>query len=263
MSFLMARSIPLSQTSRLAWKEHGATFFSRDRTVDSMRDTVANPRPGWEFFINAGNSELTDLNPPSYFPVYNPGEVVNELLTPQVTRELLGDLMAPQTGEGEFVWFKDQGRGGRNKYKHSTDSEAFAQRDPSQYWEDHIEGTEYRIITVGDVKVQQFIRTGDNSARTYRWVNMSSLPSEVSRLVREASSRLCSNRSIVGWDVIFTESSISRTELRPSGLGSDEQEGRGGRVAPSAFILEGNTCPGVNTHTARRIVDRIRDVLAE
>lgn len=260
-SFLAARSIPLGETTRAAVKENGGNFVSRDRSVEDIVATLPVWRLRYDWFWNMGHSEL-NLDEEA-MTIFNQGEtVVKPLLTPQSTRELLGDLMPPQTGEDEFIWLKDKGRGGRNKQKLETRSVSSLEAFP--YWEDHIEGQEYRVITVGRKRVQQFKREGDNANRRYIWVSMQSLPRLAKRIVREASSRL-PDRSIVAWDLVLREGHSEHADpeapLNGSTGASMESQQTSDPPRGECYLLEGNTSPGLNGYTVSRIVRAVEEAI--
>ena len=224
---LMVRSIPLSSTTRNAWKEAGAMFARRDRNQYEVMD-IANGRP----IINLGNSAM------HIHGAWNDAIIVKPLLTPAASRELLGSLMPTNAylGAGDY-WLKGQGRGGANKEKlyvdHLSDHDelkvqaSWNEGDVQQ----HIVGEEYRVITVGHKVVQVSKRYGINGQRSYEWVGVQGAPSNVKEIAREAARLLQSEKTIIGWDVMHA--------------GQD------------AYILEGNSCPGVNGATANRILDAI------
>lgn len=232
MPFLLAKSIPLSQTTIQAWRGEDGRFFRRSRSNDYIRDFVTRADPArYDSFINLGRSDLEIFTTPDQVPVYNNAGVVSRLLTPAGTREWLDELMPPQSGETEFIWEKRPGRGGRGKFKHRRDE---VNVDALPYWEDHVDGEHYRIITVGYKRVQQFKKEGGhlNAERSYQWLPMRDVPECAKDAIHSATRLLGTKRSVVGWDIVV-----------------------GNRAA---FILEGNTCPGVNTFTAGRISEAVR-----
>lgn len=237
MSFLLARSISLSERTREAWKAQGGTFVRRDRTLEEIENLVRN-NTRYQFFINLGISDLNVYTAPSLgqLPVYNHGAVVTSLIRSENARAIYSDIMAPQTGESEFVWEKKAGRGGKGKTRHATSEVSL---DDLHYWEDEIVGQEYRVVTVGDKRIQQFLRHGSNGSRQYRWLPMSDLPDAIKRTTRIASERL-PYRSVVAWDLVFGNPTVRQHEEE------------------KAYLLEGNTCPGVSTDTALRVVNQIK-----
>jgi len=172
--------------------------------------------------------------------IWNEARVVEPLLTPQASRELLGRLMplgSVYCGPG-YYWLKGAGRGGANKQKlFVRNGQEFDDLYEQARWmegdvQQHIDGQEYRVITVGEKVVQVMKRTGGHLAsdRVYTWVGVEGCDSEVKAIAREAAMKLANSKTIIGWDVIQGE---------------------------RAYILEGNSCPGVNEATARRILDAV------
>ena len=227
---LMVRSIPLALTTRDAWKENGAMFAKRtsdDRRIAMLADGGT--------IINLGSSTfaLTGSN------VWNERKVIEPLLTPFTSRTLLGSLMPSGRYEGPgYYWLKGQGRGGANKEKlFIRNVQEFNELMVRADWmegdvQQHIEGQEYRVITVGEKVVQVMKRTGGHLAsdRVYTWVGVQGCDSIVKAAARKAAMKLANSNTIIGWDVI--------------------DNGR-------AYILEGNSCPGVNVATAGRILDAV------
>ena len=227
---LMVRSIPLALTTRDAWKENGAMFAKR--TSDDRR--IAMLAEGGTI-INLGSStfSLTGSN------VWNERAVIEPLLTPAMSRTLLGSLLPSNRYEGpNYYWLKGAGRGGANKTKvFIRNSQEHAELWSRAGWTEgdvqlHIDGDEYRVITVGEKVVQVMKRTGGHMAsdRVYTWVGVQGCDSIVKAAARKAAMKLANSNTIIGWDVI--------------------DDGR-------AYILEGNSCPGVNVATAGRILNAV------
>ena len=228
MTFVAIPSIKLSETSKQAWKAAGGFFPRRDRTVARMVELGENADV--EFILNLGWSQF---NPETRLPVWNRGEDIQALLWPGMTRDLFDDLMPPQPeGYPADIWIKTPGRGGRGKYHKMVYHQLSL---PNQWdWQTHVEGQEYRVITVGQAIVQQFERGGDNEDRSYSWTPRDQVPMPVKAFARQAASRVFGN-NVIAWDLI--------------------QEGEYGRP----YLFEGNTCPGMSTHTAARIVAAIQE----
>lgn len=232
MTFAVTRSVPLGENTRAAIREAGGMFFRRERTEEYISEYLRYNEQ-IEFLLNLGNS---GMNVTTDMPVFNDPSVVTSLYLPTTTRELLDDLMPGQTGDQEFIWSKGPGRGGRNKVQLPSDTNFYD--FPFDYWEDHVDGDEYRLITVGHKVVQQFKRLGGNNERLYQWVPRREVPHKLKSAVREASRRLPTTRSVIAWDTIWSD---------------DEQP----------YILEGNTSPGMNLYTINRIVEAIREQIRE
>jgi len=229
MRAMMVRSIPLALDTRDAWKSAGAVFARRTSDDDRIRN-ISYDAP----IINLGSSQCMIEG------IWNEARVVEPLLTPQASRELLGRLMplgSVYCGPG-YYWLKGAGRGGANKQKlFVRNGQEFDDLYEQARWmegdvQQHIDGQEYRVITVGEKVVQVMKRTGGHLAsdRVYTWVGVEGCDSEVKAIAREAAMKLANSKTIIGWDVIQGE---------------------------RAYILEGNSCPGVNEATARRILDAV------
>lgn len=212
MKIYAKAGIKLSKATRQAWEDAGVEFVSV-LPVDGI-------------FINLGDSTIEEAG-------YNSGEVVRMLLTPYNTRQSrIAHLLPPRARWQEQAWIKGQGRHDKNKrYTASLSINDFLRyrNKPPYDVQRHIEGSEYRVITVGDKAVQASSMTREGGERVYSWLSVHDLPSEVLIIAKQAGA-LTGQRSIVGWDIVYN-----------------------GR----AYILEGNTCMGVNEQTARAIVKQI------
>lgn len=230
---LLVRSIPLSASTRNAWKAAGATFARRDRRTDSIVSLAEDI--GGVPIINLGASWFSAEG------AWNPGEVTKWLLTPESTRRMFNDFLPTGRWVGpDYYWFKGPGRAGNNKKKHYVSNlEEYNELASHANWiqgdvQLHVDGQEFRVITVNDKVVQGMARYGQNGERRYEWVGVGGLPTELKESCRRAS-RVLGSRTIVGWDGIVHDSGQS-------------------------FILEGNACPGVNEATAGRILDAVEGV---
>ena len=232
---LLVRSIPLSRDVSQAWRSADTHFARRDRTPDSIV-SIAGDRP----IINLGNS--------GFLPTVTHGEGIwNEatnircLLNPLESREVLGSLMPTNKFVGpDWYWVKGAGFGGRNKHKVWIETEREHEAYVNQAsWNDgevqlHIDGTEYRVITVGSKVVQVNERSGENGNRSYQWVGVRAAPQSCKNIARSAVS-LLQGDNVIGWDIIVHDSG-------------------------DGYVLEGNSCPGVNEATASRILDAVHGV---
>ena len=233
---LLYRSIPLSRTTRDAWKSAGAMFAKRERTPEQVRD-LAGGRP----IINLGSSNLTLPG------IWNEASVIAPLLTPAGSRQLFDTVMPSDGWQGEgYYWLKGQGRGGANKEKTYVTTEYSHNELVSRAnWiagdvQQNIGGGEYRVITVGTKVVQVMKRGGLNGNRVYEWVGLTGAPTSVKEVAREAARRLESEKIIIGWDVMDGDGYYQWTS--------------------GTYILEGNSCPGVNAATAGRILDAMEGI---
>lgn len=228
MSFLLARPYKLSRSTVQAWQQAGGIVLSADRTNSEIARAAEGA--GVEFVINLGRSWF---NLYGDVPMFNQGDNIKPLVTPGGTRDILDPYLPPQdVGE---VWVKTPGRAGVGKYQVSTDVPLVL---PSEWdWQSHVEGQEYRIITVGHRIVQNFQRFGDNGEREYHWIAMREMDASLKELVRTAA-RTVRGDNVIAWDVIST----------PAG---------------QHYIFEGNTCPGMSVNTANRIATEARRLLRE
>ena len=219
---LLIRSVPLSLETRHAWQTVGAWFTRRNRQPNTILDL------DFGLILNLGNSLFDNDDDDDEGRVWNLARNVSMLRNPAETREALGAYLPPlPTTEGTAFWAKGPGRGGRNKIKYDA---PWAGTPVDEGWDlqEHIDGQEYRIITVGDRVVQQHQRLGDDTEREYHWLPKDDLPNGLRPLVKNATKDI-PGFNVIAWDTIMS------TDHKP-------------------FILEGNTSPGVNQATAQRIL---------
>ncbi len=132
------------------------------------------------------------------------------------------------------VWIKAPGMKGKGKYRKDIDR---ALTLPTEWdWQVHVEGQEYRLITVGERVVQSYEKYGTHTERDYKWVGLQGTPPDVKELAREAARRLA-GPTVVGWDLV--------------------------KSGDNVYLFEGNSCPGVNEASAKRIVTEIRRQMEE
>lgn len=229
---LLVRSIPLSSDTRNAWKDAGAVFARRDRNTQQILE-IRYDRP----IINLGASWFG----PDEEGIWNKGTNVKSLLTPALTRLKFGTHLPTNRWVGpDKYWLKGPGRAGNNKTLHNVRTyDEFNELVSQARWIDgdvqlHIDGQEYRVITVGNKIVQGMERHGENGQREYRWVGVNGLPSSIKRRVKQCNE-LLDGDNIIGWDGIVHDSG-------------------------DAFVFEGNSCPGVNSATAGRILDAVEGI---
>jgi hypothetical protein len=208
-------------------------MFARRESTPERVASIAGGRP----IINLGSSNLTLPG------IWNEAAVVEPLLTPVASRELFGFLMPTNRWVSEgFYWLKGAGRGGANKEKlYITTVFSHDEAVSRTAWSNgdiqlNIVGQEYRVITVGTKVIQVTKRSGTNGNRDYEWVGVSAADSRVKRIARDAAGLLDNEKTIIGWDVI---------QSMYNGM---------------PYILEGNSCPGVNASTASRILDAVEGV---
>lgn len=228
MRYIAVRGSALSTESKNAWKQAGVTFAHPDRDSSWLQNFAEQINGA---ILNLGRSQLNTENT----PIWNLPETVFQMVWPGRTRQLLNDLMPPrpETFPAE-VWIKAPGSKGRGKYRKEVRRSLVL---PSDWdWQLHVEGQEYRLITVGYRLVQQHLRYGDNKNRRYEWLRMRDVPVRLKTTVREAAQRLA-GRNIIAWDTIWSND--------------------------NPYILEGNTCPGVNNETVERIIKEMARVEEE
>lgn len=179
------------------------------------------------------SSEFLAIYGASISGVWNYGPDIKPLVKPGPARKLLNNLMPEYPTEYPAdVWIKAPGSGGRGKNRTTLEEP----RKIPEGWDlqVHIEGEEYRVVTVRDKVVQVSQREGANGARNYTWVGVENSPRAVKQIAKNAA-RLLKGQNIIGWDVVYD------------------------KTAEKAYILEGNSCPGVNDATAKRIVKAMYD----
>lgn len=224
MSVYAIRSVTLSTNTADAWKEGGVRLARRGLTTNEIllygRD--------YDAILNLGK---TSFRPDTSQIIWNHGANIESLVYPGPTREMLGEYLPPvPTSYPARVWVKAPGAHGRGKYMVDVDQPLVL--PDSWDWCNHIEGQEYRLVTVGDKVVQDFIRHGNNDNRSYSWLPMREVPTQLKEMVKEAARRVPGD-NVLAWDTIIDENN-------------------------NPFIFEANTCPGVNTSTVRRIVAEMK-----
>ena len=227
MSFLVVPAIPLSSETRAAFRMYGGVPARLDRT-DAMLEGWCNDH-AW--VLNMGRQSF---DPQCDRLVINRGPVIAPLIYPGHSREVFGELMPPFPDTFPVdAWIKAPGRGGRGKNMHALTELP----DIPDKWDlqVNIEGKHFRIITVGDVVVQDHEKEGteDPEERLYHWRRMEDVPRPVKHIAREAARRLSNLDTMIGWDIIY-----------------QKEENR-------AYLLEGNSSPGVNAPTVGRIMTQI------
>ena len=218
----------------------------RTRNLDSCLN-LASQRDQTQPIINLGdttfNPDATKLREYGITgTVYNLGDNIRHITQPGRTRLRIGEFLPPDPRQPhwtqEYSWIKAPGQAGQGKTRVQT-AEAVTMSIPASWdMQVHVDGQEYRVITVGDKVVQVSERFGLDGNRTYKWIGVQAAPVSVKEIAREATRRL-DGRNIIGWDVIS------------------------GDTPNSTYILEGNSCPGVNQATAQRIVNMIEGVTYE
>jgi hypothetical protein len=236
MRFLVVQSIPLGRPTRDALKDAGG-FVLAHNSDTLHRELQALLQQSWTFVLNMGNSWMK--LPETYtIPVINKPENVSLTRTPGALRHFLSDLLPPwPENRDEYpldCWIKAPGQGGRGKFKKNLPYPVVL--PPEWDCQKHIEGTEYRVVTVGHRAVQGFQRATSTDDRVYEWTGLTHTPESVLQCARNAAKELPHN-SLRAWDIISGEEGI--------------------------FILEGNASPGMNLATTKRVVAEIQRQLEE
>ena len=232
MSWRFIRAIPMSSTSRQA-------VLNNDGLVQQSRMIYARP----EFVWNWGLSNYEIVCPASV-PLWNAPSTISPLIDPYRFEELMEGLTPKalldelEDVPGFWFWLKGPGRGGENKVMlFGLPPVEFGVGFDGWDVQAHVEGDHYRIHTVGHRVVQCHRKAGDHRDREYAWTRMRNVPSPVKEVARDAARRLFDDRSIIGWDIVFD--------------------------GERAFVLEGNSAPGLNEATVERIVREVRRQEAE
>ena len=229
---LAIRSLPLSKTTADAWRSAGVGFIRRrNHNIDIINKVVE--RSNIRAIINLGNLNLDFSN--IMAPIFNHPDSIRSISSALALRKTLNDYIPKQTFDGPH-WHKRLGYGGAGKVFHEDQTDVcFGVSGDSQQ---HIEGIEYRVITVGDVVVQAHRKDGNDSIGNFdwSWCGVAGIKQTgIISLIKEAVERIpYHSTTVFGWDVI---------------------------VGDSPFVIEINTCPGVNEATARRIVQQIERIV--
>ena len=239
---LLLRSIPLVRATRNAWRSSDVTIIRRR---DSKRWDIAVlvNYLGGQAIVNLGNldHEFNSLD----IPVFNCPDSIRAISTPAALRRTLGDNYIPQYTIKDPHWHKRKGWGGDGKIFHEKELGKCAVMGGDA--QKHIEGTEYRIVTVGDVIVQASRKEKKNAGYTnnnsisfdWYWCGIDGIRNNgIIPHVKDAIKNIPNwPYTMFGWDII-----VSNNNNR-------------------VYAIEINTSPGVNEHTAQRIVNQIKKVI--
>ena len=235
MNVLGIKSVPLERSTNVSWKTvPGFYFADRKRSSGSIERHVADRR--YQAVINLGRVDCDFAGAVS--PIFNSPATIRSISTPRAIRGTLNDFLPAYT-QGQPHWHKRPGFGGIGKRLCRDDCVVGADGDI----QDHIEGTEYRVVTVGN-RVVQASRKGERRTRAngrnefdYAWVGVEGIrQTGIIPILKEAIDIVPGGAlSVFGWDIILSED--------------------------GPFIIECNTSPGVNDATAARIVKTVREIV--
>ena len=234
MTFLLIRSIPISIQTKSAWKNAGVDVVPR--SVTNLNDRYDNISA----IINMGNLEI-DLSEINTL-IFNKHDTIRAISTPKALRNVFGECDPPiipiATYDGPH-WHKGKGCGGANKMFHedTCKDEHIIASDLQQ----HIKGTEYRVLTVGDIIVQATQKNRINGIGNFdwNWIGVHGIRNSgiISHIKQAITLIPAWTFSILGWDIIYDNSNNN------------------------IYTIEINTAPGVNKHSAQRIVNQIRKTI--
>lgn len=221
------RSIPLSRESRDAWTSAGAVVLSRNprRRANQLAACPQAER----VVINLGITEAVDAA-----AVYNSRDSVRSVLTPAALRRTLPDLIPPEPDGEVMAWLKGPGQRGENKHHVMFNGEGL---EPGWDWQLHVAGTEFRVISVGNLVVQAHRRDNiewinERHVADWHWVGVKGVSQNgIIPVVKQAVAQIpAGDRTVIGWDFI---------------------------VGDRPYIIEANSSPGMSEATARRIINAI------
>lgn len=229
------RSIPLSKVSRNAWANAGAIVLSRNPSK-RMHQLAAHAEDAY-VVVNLGITNF-DANADVE---YNEPDSVRSVLTPARLRKTMPNLIPPQPLKGQPFWDKGPGQGGNNKiFNEKLLSDDFIPL-PGRDLQRHIEGSEYRVISVGRRVVQSHLKsniewTDGQHEADWEWAGVTAIKGTgIIGLVHKAVDLVPNGEhTVFGWDII---------------------------LADKPYIIEANSSPGVNDATAGRIMKAIKDSL--
>jgi hypothetical protein len=238
MTLLVVKSIPLSRDTVRAWKSTNQVTFLRRSRNGEIPHTIARR---YDAILNLGNVQLTVGG--SGHRIYNSPNSIRAVSTAPALRRTLGDtdlgVIPPYEFDGPH-WHKHSGFGGEGKTFHEDVIPTLCHRMRGDV-QQHVEGMEYRIISVGE-RIVQASRKDDSYVDTrtgrrrfnYTWVGVEGIRRGGFIPTIKAATHAIPNgeRTIIGWDVIYD--------------------------GEKPWIIEANTSPGVNEATAARISSAIR-----
>jgi hypothetical protein len=168
-------------------------------------------------------------------PVFNSRDAIRAISSPSGLRRTLNDYIPNSNNNGPH-WHKSNGFGGVGKTFH--EQKDLGCSSYSGDTQSHINGIEYRVLTVGDVVVQaaRKERIDDSFNFEWTWVGVDGIRSNgIIPHIKSAIENIPDwLYTVFGWDII---------------------------VGDRPYVLEINTSPGVNEHTAKRIVKQIERII--
>lgn len=231
--WLGVRSIPLGKETRNAWNDCGVRFVKRSNNTNTRIHRLVE-QGNVRGIINLGSLDIECSN--LDVPVFNRPDSIRAISHPVALRRTLDEFIPHQDNEDH--WHKGGGYGGTNKIHH-VDPECDRSLMDRQ---NHIEGQEYRILTVGDVIVQAAKKQsiewkGGRHNVTYVWTGVEGVAKGgfIPHIKKAAQQIPYYNHTVLGWDIIHDGD-------RP-------------------WTIEINTSPGVNTQSAQRIISQIERVV--
>lgn len=237
MSILGIKSIPLERSTNISWKTVPGFYFAhRKRSSRSLERHVASRH--YQAIINLGRVDCDFSD--AIGTVFNKPTTIVAISTPKALRKTLRQFI-PEHNDTVPHWHKSGGYGGHGKTFCPGLCDLGA-RTPVGDIQRHIDGTEYRIVTVGSSVVQASLkgrrRTKPNGRNDfeYTWTGLKGVQKNgIIPLLKKAIGEIPGgNLSVFGWDIIVSKD--------------------------GPLIIEGNTSPGVNSATAARIVRKVREL---
>jgi hypothetical protein len=232
MRTLAVRSIPLSEATRNGWHSANVRFAKRNRNNSQIENIAV--QYGYDSVLNLGDRGFFSEK----VLTWNRIESVWAVMEPQALRVTMPDFLPAELDEDTGAhWHKSMGWGGVGKRFHDKFYEGCDENWYNDDTQEHIEGIEYRIITVGDRLVQASrkepqsegwppIPTGFN----WHWIGVDGVADNgIIPQIKQAVLLIPYwETTILGWDIIVDD-------IKP-------------------YVIEVNSCPGVNEATAQRIV---------